>query len=59
MSEETTTQSAIVSAPPDVSMARSDGLVNEAKEAGVALITKDAVNETLATTEIQGIYDAH
>ncbi len=56
MSDETTAQSATVPGPPDVSMARSDGAVIEAKEAGIALSTDNAVNETSATTEIRGTY---
>jgi hypothetical protein len=59
MSDETTAQSAAIPAPPDASMARSDGVVNEVKEAGIALSTDNAVNETPATTEIKGIYHAY
>jgi hypothetical protein len=58
MSEETSAQSAAVPAPPDASMARSDGAINEAKEAGIALRTDNAVNETPATTEVKGKYHA-
>jgi hypothetical protein len=40
-------------------MARSDGAVNEVKEAGIALSADNAVNETPATTEIKGICHAY
>jgi hypothetical protein len=56
MSDETTAQSAAVPASLDASMARSGGVVNEGTEAGIALGTDNAVNETPATTEIKGIY---
>jgi hypothetical protein len=59
MSDETAAQSAVVPAPPDASMARSDGAVNEVKEADIALSGDNAVNETPATTEIKGIYHAY
>ena len=59
MSDETTAQSAAVPAPPDASMARSDGVVNKVKEAGIALTTDNAVNKTPAATEIKGIYHAY
>jgi hypothetical protein len=59
MSDETNAQSAAVPAPPDASMARSDGAVNEVKEAGIALSADNTVNETPATTEIKGIYHAY
>ena len=59
MSDETTAQSTAVPARPDASMARSDGAVNEVKEAGIALSADNAVNEIPATTEIKGIYHAY
>lgn len=55
MSDETTTQSAVVPASPDVSMARSDVIVNEVKADGIALSTDNVVNETPVMTEIKGI----
>lgn len=59
MSDETTAQSAAVPSPLDASTARSDGAVNEVKEAGIAPSADNAVNETPATTEIKGIYHAY
>jgi len=59
MSDETTAQSAAVPAPPDATMARSGGVVNEVKEAGIALSADNAVNETSTTTEIKGIYHTY
>ena len=59
MSDETTAQSVTIPAPPDTSMARSDGVVDEVNEAGIALSSDNTVNKTPATTEIKGIYRAH
>jgi len=55
MPDETTAQSPAVPAQPDASMARSDDIVNDTKEAGIALSTDDAMNKTAATSEIKGI----
>jgi hypothetical protein len=59
MSDETTTQSAVVPAPPDASIARSDGAVKEVKEAATALSADNAMNDTATTTEIKGISHAY
>jgi hypothetical protein len=55
MSEELSAQAATVPAPPDASMARPDGPVNEAKEADVALPTDNGVNDAAATTRVTGM----